>query len=55
MTLTVEPSCDGTCSALVLRQKSTMSAIARRAALVSPADASPVSTKLSSASVKNAS
>ena len=55
MTFTVEPSCEVTCSRLMRRQKSTMSSIARREALACSADASPVSTKLNSASVKNAS
>ena len=55
MTLTVEPSCDGTSSRLVVRQKSTMSEMARREAVASSGEARPVSTKLSSASVKNAS
>ena len=49
------PSRPRTSSRLVTRQKSTMSAMARRAAAVSSAEASPVSTKPSSASVKNAS
>src|SRR4029450_8222695 len=50
ITRTVEPSCEGTSSAEVFRQKSTMSAIARRDAIASSADASPVSMKLSSGS-----
>ena len=44
-----------TSSRLVVRQNSTMSAIARREAAAWSGEASPVSTKLSSASVKNAS
>jgi hypothetical protein len=43
-TRTVEPSCEGTSSAEVFRQKSTISEIARRDAVASSAEASPVST-----------
>ena len=46
ITLTVLPSCERTSSRLVVRQKSTMSAIARRDAAVSRGEARPVSTKL---------
>ena len=41
--------------ALVVRQKSTISVMARRAAVACSGEARPVSAKLSSASVKNAS
>jgi len=44
ITRTVAPSCEDTSSAEVFRQKSTMSAIARRDAAASSADANPVST-----------
>jgi hypothetical protein len=44
ITRTVEPSCEGTSSADVFRQKSTISETARRDAAASSADASPVST-----------
>ena len=55
MTLKARPSGARTSSRLAVRQKSTIAEIARRAAPASSGDASPVSTKLSSDSVKNAS